>query len=232
MQKFLITFSLLLLSMAGYSTWSIIVIDPRTGEIGIAGASCTYSVYGIGGIVPGKGAIVVQAMSNKSAKAKGLEMIASGASPGEILQALKAGRYEPEEQQYGIVCLASANEPINYTGSETYTHKGGLVARGISVQGNTLSDSTALQAILNAALKAQSDSLPIAEVLMAALEAGARQGGDKRCGEQKASSAFITVAKPKDEEQKPWLNLVVKGEAEGVNAVEALRKKYDSWKRQ
>jgi len=44
-----------------YATWSIILIDPQTKAIGIAGASCTYSVYGIGSIVPGKGAVVVQA---------------------------------------------------------------------------------------------------------------------------------------------------------------------------
>jgi hypothetical protein len=66
---------LVLLTIQAKATWSVIVIDPNTKEIGIAGASCTYSVYGIGGIVPGKGAVVVQAMSNKLARNKGLQMM-------------------------------------------------------------------------------------------------------------------------------------------------------------
>ena len=61
------------------ATWSIIVADPKTKQIGIAGASCTRSVYGIGAIVPGKGAIVVQAMSNGAARLQGFRMIMDGA---------------------------------------------------------------------------------------------------------------------------------------------------------
>ena len=64
-----------------FATWSIIIIDPNTKEIGIVGASCTYNCYGIGEIVPGKGAIIVQAMSNKNAREKGLQMIVADASP-------------------------------------------------------------------------------------------------------------------------------------------------------
>jgi hypothetical protein len=45
-----------------------------------------------------------------------------------------------------------------------------------------------------------------------------------------ASSAFLTVAKPADDRQKPFVNLVVYGTAEKVNAVSALRKKFDDWK--
>jgi hypothetical protein len=38
-----------------FATWSIIVVDPKTNEIGIAGASCSFNCYGIGHIVPGMG---------------------------------------------------------------------------------------------------------------------------------------------------------------------------------
>lgn len=34
-------------------------------------------------------------------------------------------------------------------------------------------------------------SLPIHEILMMALEAGSKAGRDKRCGDQKAASAFL-----------------------------------------
>jgi uncharacterized Ntn-hydrolase superfamily protein len=70
----------------------------------------------------------------------------------------------------------------------------------------------------------------IEDVLMLALEAGAKTGGDKRCGEIKASSAFITVAKATDDMKDPFLNIVVTKTEENVNAVEALRRKFNEWK--
>ena len=42
---------------------------------------------------------------------------------------------------------------------------------------------------------------------MFALEAGAKLGGDKKCGDIKALSAFLTVAKPTDDTENPYLNL-------------------------
>jgi len=213
-----------------YATWSIIVIDPKTKQIGIAGASCTFSVYGIGGIIPGKGAIIVQAMSNKLAKYEGLQMIIAGASPEQILQSLKDPKFDPEEQQYAIVCIDYISRPAVYTGKLTTSHKGALTASGVSVQGNTLSSDDELKAALNAVLKAQKNSLSLEEILMSALEAGSEFGGDKRCGIQKASSAFLTIAKPGDDANTPFLNLIVNGTEENVNAVKTLRKKLNAWK--
>ena len=144
-----------------FATGSIIVVDHKTKAIGIAGASCTYSVYGIGAIAPGKGAIVVQTMSNNETRAKGLEMILADASPEEILKAIKDPMFDHDEQQYAVICVNYLEKPLTYTGTSTTPNKGELTAKGISVQGNTLTDSKELLAVLNAAIKAQKDSLPI-----------------------------------------------------------------------
>lgn len=221
---------LLIFILNSYATWSIIVIDPKTKQIGIAGASCTYSVYGIGAIVPGKGAIVVQAMSNPHARSKGVQMIMAEATPEQILEAIKDPRFDPEQQQYAIICLTYPEHPQTYTGESTNPHKGALTKNGISVQGNTLTNLEELQAVLDAALQAQQESLRIEEVLMLALEAGAKLGGDKRCGLRKASSAFLTVANPNDDPKKPHLNLIIYGTNDKVNAVDALRQKFNDWK--
>src|SRR6187401_1250101 len=77
---------LTVLCLPSFATWSIIVIDPKTKKIGIAGASCTPSVYGIGAIMPGKGAIVVQANGNPLSKLQGFRMIMDGATPAVILE--------------------------------------------------------------------------------------------------------------------------------------------------
>lgn len=214
---------------SSFATWSIIVIDPNTKEIGIAGASCTVSVYGIGRIMPGKGAIVVQAMSNPFARLDGFKMIMNGDKPADILAKLRHPDYDPEEQQYSIACMNDIDHPATYTGTKNTSHAGTLTGNGISVQGNTLTNPEEIRAIFDAAVKAQKDGLPIQDILMLALEAGAKSGGDKRCGERKASSAFLTVSKSYDIE-KHWLNLVIYGTDDKVHAVDALRQKFDSWK--
>jgi uncharacterized Ntn-hydrolase superfamily protein len=230
-KKPFLVFSIFLISVVPCkATWSIIVIDPKTNEIGIAGASCTISVYGIGAIIPGKGAIIVQAMSNPFARSKGKKMILANAAPEEILKALKDSMFNPEHQQYAFICVNNLEKPLTYTGSLTTPFKGALTAKGIAVQGNTLANIKELNAVLKAALKAQKKGLPIEEVLMLALEAGAVLGGDKRCGNIKALSAFITVSKPSDDIKNPFLELIVNGTNEKVNAVEALRQKFNNWK--
>ncbi|MDJ1504726.1 DUF1028 domain-containing protein [Xanthocytophaga agilis] len=218
------------ISTTTLATWSIIIVDPVTKEIGIAGASCTYNCYGIGQIIPGKGAIIVQAMSNKDARRKGLNMIEAGASPEKIIAALHDPLFDPEKQQYAVVTLSHLATPATYTGAATHTSHGTLTAAGVSVQGNTLASEEELKAILDAVIQGQQDSLRIDEILMRALEAGSTAGGDKRCGEQRATSAFLMVAKPTDK-RKPYLVLQFFGQKRGgLNAVSLLRGKYERWK--
>lgn len=64
---------------------------------------------------------------------------------------------------------------------------------------------------MNAVQKGRSERLHIADMLITALEADSMAGGEKRCGDQRATSAFITVAKPGD--KKPYLDLLIFGHA-------------------
>ena len=213
-----------------FATWSIIMIDPRTNEIGIAGASCTYNCYGIGKIIPNVGAIIVQAMSNNQARERGIEMILAESTPDQIIQALRNPGFDPERQQYAVVTIKYIDRPGTYTGDSTKQYNGALTNVGVSVQGNTLTSENELKIIMEAVQKGQNESLNIAEILMNALEAGSASGGDKRCGEQKASSAFIIVAKPNN--KKPYIDLNIFGQGKGgQNAVKMLRKKFEKWKR-
>lgn len=229
--KLLVTIALFLsASIHAFATWSIILIDPKTKEIGIAGASCSYNCYGIGRIIPGKGAIIVQAMSNNEAREKGTQMILAEASPEEIIQAVRDSIFEPERQQYAVITIKYIDRPGTYTGRMTNTFNGALTGYGVSVQGNTLASETELQAVFDAVQKGKKDSLHIADILMLALDAGSIAGGDRRCGDQKATTAFIMVARQGD--KKPYIDLVIFGQGKGKqNAVELLKLKYEKWKR-
>src|SRR6188474_767891 len=132
-------FSILLITILyvpSFATWSIIVINPKTKEIGIAGASCTISVYGIGLILPGKGAIVVQANGNPFARLQGFRMMMDGLTPLAILEKLRQPDYDPEQQQYAIMAMNDIEHPVTYTGTKAVSYAGTLTANGISVQGN------------------------------------------------------------------------------------------------
>ena len=67
---------------------------------------------------------------------------------------------------------------------------------------------------------------------MAGLEAGADAGGDSRCGAQRATAAFLTVAKTGDVPNWPYLTLRVVGIEKGdkVNAVELLASRLALWR--
>ncbi|MBK7872851.1 MAG: DUF1028 domain-containing protein [Saprospiraceae bacterium] len=196
----------------------------------MAGASCTADCSGIGSIIPGTGAIIVQAMSNYNAHDMGRKAILAGHPIEGIMEALRESRFDPEHQQYALVTLQQMN-PVTYTGDSTMAYNGALTGYGISVQGNLLTNEKELQTIFNAAVKAQKKGRSVAEILMLALEAGSKAGGDKRCGTQRAQSAFVKVAKPEDTIEKLSLHLVVTGQAKGgENAVAMLRKEYEKWK--
>ncbi len=228
MKKTSITWLLIIATLFSthcYATWSIIAVDRKTGEIGIVGASCTFDVSGIASIVPGKGAIVVQAGSDYFARMKGVEIMGKGAPVKEILAAMKDERFTPERQQYGVVLLNNNRSPLVYSGTEIRDWNGEKVGHDFAVMGNILPGE---QVVLNA-YKAfdENRDKSLSERLMLALKAGEEAGGDKRCETQYARSAFIMVYKPED---GAILKLAIQGiEKGGKPAVTLLNKKIKFW---
>lgn len=217
----LITF---LLSLPSYATWSIIAVDRSTGHIGIAGASCTFDVSGIASIVPGKGAIVVQAASSYFARMKGVDLMVTDASVDDILQAMMNDEFEPQRQQYGVISLAENAKPVVYSGNEIKDWSGSKIGGDVAVLGNILVDERVIANAFQAFNEAK--ERPFHERLMLALTAGEQAGGDKRCGVQAARSAFISVYEP---DTKAIFKLAVQGiELGGEPAVSLLKKKFDS----
>lgn len=67
---------------------------------------------------------------------------------------------------------------------------------------------------------------------MAGLKAGADAGGDSRCAAQRATAAFLVVARPGDVPNWPYLTLRVVGVEKGdrVNAVDLLQARLALWR--
>lgn len=217
------------------ATWSITAVDPKTKQVGIAGASCTDFVYGIAGVAPGKGVIVAQAMSNMEAKSLGEKMLMEGKSPQEVLAAIIDPAFDADfaKQQYGIVAFGFEDKSAVYTGSDTPTWKNALQGYGVTVQGNILTDETVVSNALKGFKKAaKNKKMTLADRLMAALEAGTKgNGGDRRCGEQRERSAFVLVESSIPNGKTPYLLINITGQEAGIeNPIKILRKKYDAWR--
>jgi uncharacterized Ntn-hydrolase superfamily protein len=211
-----------LLTSKASATWSIVAVDRTTGEIGIVGASCTFDVQGIASVVPGKGAIVVQAASDYFARMKGVELMEKDATPIEIINALGDKQFQPDRQQYGVVILNKETLPIVHSGASIKGWNGSKIDNDFAVLGNILVSEVVVKNAFNTFNENRDSSL--SERLMLALTAGEQAGGDKRCGAQYARSAFISVYDPKD----GAINKIsVHGVAHGGQpAVQLLNKKF------
>lgn len=228
MRKFSFCLALTVLSLVSVTaeaTWSVIAVDRDSGEIGIAGASCTFDVQGIASIVPGQGAIVVQAASNYFARMTGVDLMEESTIATDILNGMRDEKFEPERQQYGVVTLPKNEVPQVYSGSQISKWSGSKQGKDFAVLGNILVGESVISDAFTAFDGNRKKAL--AERLMLALTAGARAGGDSRCGEQHARSAFISVFDP----QTGAINkLSVHGlEPGGAPAVKLLNAKFKHW---
>jgi len=178
------------------ATWSIVGVDPETGEVGAAVASCVgFEVSIVPVLVPGVGAAASQADLSRASGDRLVDALQSGASAQEVIDAVVAADDRPDDRQFGAVVIDGGGAA--WTGAdnlEVATDRRNADATG-SAQGNILvSDEVVADAI--AAFDAADGEL--ADRLVAGLLAGADAGGDSRCGEQTATAAALIVATPGD----------------------------------
>jgi len=212
------------------ATWSIIVVDRSRGWVGVAGASCTPDVYGIMRLMPGRGVLIAQAVGHDSVIQLAHRLLAQGAAPDSVLRVITASSADPEAplRQYAIATVGG--EAAQFTGSGTAEYHGERRAADVLVQGNSLPGPAVLDRAMAAIQEARAAGRTIEEALMAGLKAGSDAGGDARCGSQRATSAFLTVAKPGDKPFLPYLTLSVFGaERRTINAVELLQERFARW---
>jgi len=182
---------------AADATWSIVAADPETGEVGVAVASCVeFEVSVVPVLVPGVGAAASQAAISQGSGERFVDALSGGATAVEAIDVVVTADNAPETRQFGVVVLGGGG--AGWTGSETFDvaldrrSTDGLV----SVQGNILVSEGVVAAAL-AAFNATEGTLP--DRLLAALVAGADEGGDSRCGDQTATAAALIVAQPGDQ---------------------------------
>src|SRR5581483_4312343 len=186
---------LALLAAPARATYSIVARDPKTGELGVAVQSHWFSV---GAIVTwaegGVGVVATQANAEPGYGPRALALLRAGKSAREALDELLAKDPEREVRQVAIV--DARGTVAAHTGKQTIAFAGHQTGAGYSAQANIMADAKVWPAMARAF---ESASGPLAERLLAALDAAQAAGGDIR-GQQ--SAALLIVGPERSDE--PW----------------------------
>jgi uncharacterized Ntn-hydrolase superfamily protein len=201
------------------TTWSVVGVDAKTGDVGVAVASCVPS-HGdaVAALVPGKGAAATQAGFDLKNRNKVFDAIKQGLTAEEVIAQVTNPTWDSQtdRRQYGVVTMH--NGFVRTAGFTTPTRQGttagedgvarfaGVMAdpsRGVSAQGNTLASAEVVQRPLETYRWDDPAGFnTLADRLMRAIEAGSIAGGDVRCNQgsvrQTTSMAAILVARGSD----------------------------------
>lgn len=177
------------------STYSIIARDSVTGEMGVAVQSHWFNVGAIVGWgEAGVGVIATQSFVNPAFGIKGLDLLQQGKSPQQVVDELIAGDEGRDFRQLAV--LDKDGNTASYTGTKCVDAAGNIAGKNYSVQANLMLSEKVWPAMEIAFTQTAG---PLAERMLAALEAAQQMGGDIR-GMQSAS---IMVWKG-NSTGKPW----------------------------
>jgi uncharacterized Ntn-hydrolase superfamily protein len=219
-------------------TFSIVAVDPATGEIGGAGASCIDESAIPGGvlivsdIIPGRGTIHTQSYWNATNQQNARNRMLEGMSPEEIIAWLVDNDVQnnPQIRQYGITDFDLTGNPRSaaFTGTNCLNYKNHIIGPNYAIQGNILLGQQILDSMEARFLNTEG---MLAEKLMAALQGANVPGADTRCLNQGTSSlsAFVRVAQPDDPPDSFWCDLVVPSTPYAVEPIDSLQVLFDQW---
>lgn len=163
-------------------TWSLIARDAE-GRFGVAIAS---RFFAVGALCvhtrQGAGALCTQALMNPLYGPSGLERLASGLAPEEAVRQLVDADAGREQRQLHVI--SADGRAAAHTGSQCVDWCGHLVFENFTVAGNMLAGPQVLDATAQTFIATA--GRPLAERLIAAMQAGEAAGGDKR-GKQAAA---------------------------------------------
>lgn len=179
-----------------HGTFSIVACDDDRKYWGVAVSTKPLSV---GATVPWTewrvGAVATQAMSNFYYGPRGLALLRKGLAAEEVVRKLTRADSGREHRQLGVVDRRGRSDA--WTGAKCIDQALHHVGDGFSCQGNMLASASVVPAMAKAF---ESSGGSLASRMLKALQAGAREGGDKRGME----SAALVVAHREAWFQPTW----------------------------
>jgi len=167
-------------------TFSIVARDSFSGEMGVAVQTHWFAVgTRVSWAEAGVGAIATQSFTNVSFGPRGLALLKQGLTAQEVLKQLIESDDGREVRQVGII--DSKGNTASWTGANCIREAGHQSGANFSVQANMMLRNEVWPAMAHTFHETKG---PLAERMLAALQAGQASGGDIR-GRQ--SAALIVV---------------------------------------
>jgi len=184
-----------------FHTFSIVAIDPATGESGVAVTTRRPCVgNAVPWVRPGVGAVATQGGTRIEYGVELLDRIEQGLSPQQALDELVAADEGRERRQVGVIDLQGRT--AQWTGSGQYgeEERGDWVAERVgttyAVQGNSLVSTRVVEAVAEAFEASSGSRRHLADRLLDALFAGQLLGGDGRHGQSQSAAVLVGDPRP------------------------------------
>lgn len=183
-----------------FHTFSIIAIDPGTGESGVAVTTRRPCVgNAVPWVRPGVGAVATQGGTRIEYGDDLLDLLEQGVAPQAALGRVVAADEGRERRQVAVIDMQGRT--AQWTGSGQYgaEERGDWVAERtgptFAVQGNSLVSTEVVDRVAESFRASEGSRRHLADRLIEALQAGQRLGGDGRHGD--SQSAAVLVADPR-----------------------------------
>ena len=197
-----------------HGTYSIVALDPETGELGAAVQSHWFSVGSLCTWArPGVGAVATQSVVEPAHGPHALDRLARGDDAAAALAGVLAADVLAPVRQVGVVDARGG--VAVHTGADCIPEAGHAIGEHWTCQANMMARATVPDAMSAAFGRAGGD---LAERLMTALEGAEAEGGDVR-GRQ---SAALLVAPAEGEPWRARVDLRVEDHADPVGELRRL----------
>jgi uncharacterized Ntn-hydrolase superfamily protein len=215
-----------------FHTFSIVAIDPRTGE---AGVTVTTRNPCVGNAVPwvraGVGALATQGGTRLEYGNDVLGLMAQGVPVQEALDRTVQADAGRESRQVGVIGMNG--QSAQWTGSGQYgaEAQGDFVAmkKGATyaVQGNSLVGPEVVDSVAAVFERSEGSPRHLADRLIEALDAGHKLGGDGRHGETQSAAVLVADPRPGMSRRPDQITVDI-NVCEAPDPVAEMRRIYDT----
>jgi len=183
-----------------FHTFSIVAVDPKTGETGVAVTTRRPCVgNAVTWVRPGVGAVATQGRTRLEYGNDLLDLLEQGMAPQVAMDQVVAADEGSEHRQVGVIDINGRT--AQWTGSQQYraVEQGDYVAMrtgdNYAVQGNALVGTHVVDAVVYTFEQSEGKQRYLADRMIEAIHAGQVLGGDFRHGD--TQSAAVLVADPR-----------------------------------
>lgn len=215
-----------------FHTFSIVAIDPLTGESGV---TVTTRRPCVGNAVPwtrpGVGAVATQGGTRIEYGNDVLDLLEQGLSAQEALDRVVAADEGRENRQVGVIDMQGRT--AQWTGKQQYGSEAQgdwvKVRNGTSyaVQGNSLVGPEVVDAVADTFEKSAGKNRHLADRMIEAIAAGQALGGDGRHGETQSAAVLVADPRPGTSRRPDQISVDI-NVCENPEPVAELRRIYNT----